>query len=273
MDWLNYHHLLYFYTVAKHGNMTQAAEHLHLSQPTLSSQIKKLETSVGQKLFSRTGRTMVLTETGQTVFRYADEIFSIGKELSEVLKGKASKSRRRLIVGVTDVLPKLIVYELLKPAMSIEDEVQIQCFEGKLQDLLAELALHRFDLVLADSPLTPDANVRAYNHLLGECDATVFGTKELAQKYKKNFPKSLSDAPMLLPLQSTTLRRQLEQWFDTHEIMPDVVHEFEDSAVIKIFGQAGHGLFVAPSVIEKDVCQRYSVEIVGKLTEVKERFY
>lgn len=273
MDWLNYHHLLYFWTVAKQGSITKAARQLHLAQPTLSSQIKKLETAVGEKLFERTGRSMNLTETGQLVFRYADEIFSLGRELSDALTGKAPKSRRRLVVGVPDVLPKLIVYELIKPALSIEEDVQIQCYEGKLQELLAELALHRLDLVLADSPLTPNTHIRAFNHLLGECGATVFGTKKLASQYKKNFPESLDGAPMLLPPHSATLRRQLEQWFDSQGIVPDTVHEFEDSAVIKIFGQAGHGLFVSPSSIEKDVCRRYSVEIVGKLPEVKESFY
>lgn len=273
MDWLNYHHLLYFWTVAKEGGISRAAERLHLAQPTLSSQIKKLETSMGTKLFERTGRTLVLTDTGQVVYRYADEIFTLGRELADAVKGRSTDKRLRLTVGVPDVLPKLVVYELLKPALDIEDDVHLECYEGKLQDLLGDLALHRLDIVLADSPLTPDSHVRAFNHLLGECGVTVFGSAKLAKQYKPKFPQSLDGAPMLLPTQNTTLRRYLEQWFDDREILPTVAHEFEDSAVLKVFGQAGHGLFVTPSAVEDHVKKQYSVSVVGRIPEVKERFY
>jgi LysR family transcriptional activator of nhaA len=273
VDWLNYHHLLYFWTVAKEGGISRAADRLHLAQPTLSSQIKKLESSMGTTLFDRTSRAMVLTETGQLVFRYADEIFSLGRELRDTLKGRSSENKLRLTVGVPDVLPKLVVYELLKPALELEDAVKIECFEGKLQELLADLALHRLDIVLADSPLTPDVHVRAFNHLLGECGVTVFGTRDLAKRFKRGFPRSLQDAPMLLPTQNTSLRRHLEQWFDDQDIQPDVTHEFEDSAVLKVFGQEGHGLFVSPTAVEDDVIRQYSVRVVGRIPEVRERFY
>ena len=273
MDWLNYHHLLYFWTVAKEGGISRAAERLHLAQPTLSSQIKKLETSMGTKLFERTGRTLVLTDTGQVAYRYADEIFTLGRELADAVKGRPTDKRLRLTVGVPDVLPKLVVYELLKPALDIEDDVHLECYEGKLQDLLGDLALHRLDIVLADSPLTPDSHVRAFNHLLGECGVTVFGTAKLARKYKGKFPQSLDGAPMLLPTQNTTLRRYLEQWFDDQQIQPQIAHEFEDSAVLKVFGQAGHGLFITPSAVEDHVKNQYSVSVVGRIPEVKERFY
>lgn len=273
MDWLNYHHLLYFWAVATEGGISRAAEKLHLAQPTLSSQIKKLETSIGVKLFDRSGRTLVLTDTGQMVFRYADEIFSLGRELTDALKGRPSANRLKLTVGVPDVLPKLIVYELLKPALEMEEGVRLECYEGKLQDLLADLALHRLDIVLADSPLTPDFNVRAFNHLLGECGVTVYGAKKLAAKYQKGFPKSLDGAPMLLPTQNTTLRRYLEQWFDENDLSPDIMHEFEDSAVLKVFGQAGHGLFVTPSAVEDHVVSHYGVKVVGQIEKVREKFY
>lgn len=273
MDWLNYHHLLYFWTVAKEGGISRAAEVLHLAQPTLSSQIKKLERSLGTELFERVGRSMVLTETGQTTFRYADEIFSLGRELTETLQGRPAPERLRFAIGVPDVLPKLVVYQLLKPALALEEQVQLECYEGKLHGLLADLALHRLDIVLADAPITPQSHVRAFNHLLGECGVTVFGTSELAKQHRRKFPQSLHNAPMLLPTQNTSLRRELERWFDEHEIRPNVVHEFEDSAILKVFGQAGEGLFTAPTAIEREVSEQYSVQVVGRIAEVKERFY
>ena len=273
MDWLNYHHLLYFWMVAKEGGISRAAEQLHLAQPTLSGQIKKLEKAMGVQLLERSGRSVVLTETGQMVYRYADEIFSLGRELTDTLKGRPSVDCLRLRVGVPDVLPKLVVYRLLKPALAMEERVQLVCYEGKLQELLADLAVHRIDLVLADSPLNPQDHVRAFNHLLGECGVTVFAAPKLAKQYKKRFPLSLRDAPMLLPTHSSSIRRALEHWFDQQNIRPMVNHEFEDSAILKVFGQAGEGLFVAPTAVEKEVAQQYSVQKVGRIPEVKERFY
>ena len=216
---------------------------------------------------------MELTETGQTAYRYADEIFSLGRELTDSLKGQPSPERLRLSIGVPDVLPKLVVYQLLKPALALKENVRFECYEGKLHELLTELALHRLDIVLADSPITPQTHVRAFNHLLGECGVTVFATSQLAPKYRRRFPDSLNAAPMLLPTQNTALRRELERWFDEHEIRPTVVHEFEDSAILKVFGQAGEGLFAAPTAIEKQVSEQYSVRVVGRIPEVKERFY
>ncbi len=245
MEWLNYHHLLYFWMVAKEGGISKAAVQLHLAQPTLSSQIQKLEKSMGAKLFDRVGRSMVLTETGHIVYRYADEIFSLGRELTDTLKGIPTRDTLPLTVGVPDVLPKLIVYRLLKPALEIAEQVRLVCYEGKLHELLTDLALHRLDIVLADSPLTPETHVRAFNHLLGESGVTIFARSDLAKKHRKGFPKSLHGAPMLLPTQNTSMRRALEQWFDAKDIRPRVVHEFEDSAVLKVFGQHGEGLFAA----------------------------
>ena len=273
MDWLNYHHLLYFWTVAKEGGISRAAERLHLAQPTLSNQIKKLENSIGTKLFNRTGRTLVLTETGQVVYRYADEIFSLGRELTDTLKGRPTDKKLKLTVGVPDVLPKLVVYELLKPALELGEDIHLECYEGKLQDMLADLALHRLDIVLADSPLTPDSHVRAFNHLLGECGVTLYGAPDMAKKYRRQFPRSLDGAPMLLPTQNTTLRRYLEQWFDQQGVKPDIRHEFEDSAVLKVFGQAGHGLFFTPTAVEEHVTSQYAVKVVGRVEDIKERFY
>ncbi len=273
VDWLNYHHLLYFWTVAKEGSITAAAEVLHLSQPTLSTQIGKLEKSMGVKLFERSGRTLRLTDTGQTVFRYADEIFTLGRELVDVVRGGSGNDTINLYVGVPDVLPKLIVYRLLKPALQMNESVKLVCHEGKLNQLLSDLALHRLDIVLADAPLTPQVSVRAFNHLLGQCGVTVFGSPELAQKYTPGFPESLHGSPMLLPTQSTTLRRQLEQWFDSTGIRPIVKHEFEDSAILKVFGQEGEGLVVVPSAMENEVREQYEMLPLGRIEEVTESFY
>lgn len=273
MEWLNYHHLLYFWMVAKEGSITRASETLHLAQPTLSSQIKKLEKSMGAALFNRVGRTMVLTETGQLVYRYADEIFTLGRELVDTVGGMPGKDSLRLTVGIPDVLPKLVIYRLLKPALEMEDDVQLVCYEGKLNDLLADLALHRLDIVLADTPIAPSLNIRAFNHLLGESGTTVLGTEALVQQHKKNFPASLDAAPMLLPTQNTSLRRALEQWFDHESVRPKVLHEFEDSALLKVFGQQGEGLFPAPTAIEDEICRQYGVKVLGRLESVRQRFY
>lgn len=273
LDWLNYHHLHYFWMVAKEGGITAAADKLHLAQPTLSSQIQKLEKSLGVKLFERSGRGLILTDVGQTVYQYANEIFCLGRELTDTLNGRPTHDRIRLVVGVPDVVPKLIVYNLLKPALAMQDRVQIVCYEGKLSELLSELALHRLDLVLADAPLAPQLSVRAFNHLLGECGVSILGSSKLARQYSKNFPSSLDGAPMLLPTQNTSLRRSLEQWFDKQQIRPEVRHEFEDSAIMKVFGQAGEGLIVSPSAIENDVIEQYSLKLVGHIPEVTERYY
>jgi len=273
MDWLNYHHLLYFWMVAKEGGLGKAAEKLHLAQPTLSSQIKKLEQSLRIELFNRSGRRLVLTEEGQKIYRYADEIFNLGRELQDTLAGRPADSAVRFTVGVPDGLPKIVVYQLLKPAIEMNPPVHLVCFEGKLKDLLADLALHRLDIVLADSPVTPEVHVRAFNHLLGDSGVSIFATAPTARKYRRGFPDSLNNAPMLLPTQNTTLRRALEAWFETHRIAPSVVHEFEDSATLKVFGQNGEGLFASPTIIEEEICRQYRVSVVGRIDDISEKFY
>ncbi len=273
VDWINYHHLMYFWMVAKEGGITPAAELLHLSQPTLSTQIQKLEKSLGVKLFDRKGRTMSLTDSGQMVFRYADEIFSLGNELADAIRGRPADDSIRLLVGVPDVLPKLMTYRILKPVLEMQERVKLVCYEGKLKDLLADLAMHRLDVVIADSQLTPELNVRAFNHLLGQSDVTIFGSSALAKRYTKNFPESLDGAPMLLPTQNTALRRSLEQWFDDQSICPEVRHEFQDSAVLKVFGQAGEGMIVVPTAVADDVESQYCLKRIGRIPEIIESFY
>jgi LysR family transcriptional activator of nhaA len=273
VEWLNYHHLLYFYTVAKEGSVSRAATALRLAQPTLSGQIRKLEEAFDEKLFQRAGRHLVLTEMGRMVYGYADEIFSIGKELTDTLKGRPSGRPARLTVGVADVVPKLVTHRLLEIALGLPEPVQIVCHEGKTDRLVADLAVHGYDLVITDAPLPPHLNVKAYNHPLGECPVSFFASKRLVASLRKGFPASLDGSPMLLPTANTTLRRSLDQWFRDRDVRPRVVAEFEDSALLKVFGQHGHGVFPAPSVLADEIAAQYGVREVGRADDVVERFY
>ncbi len=273
MEWLNYHHLLYFWAVARHGSVTKASEELRLAQPTVSGQIRTLEDALGEKLFRKSGRSLVLTETGHVVYSYADEIFSLGRELMDTLKGRPTGKPLKLRVGITDVMPKLISYRLLQPAFAMDDQVQLVCHEDKTERLLADLAVRGLDLVLADAPLSPGVRVRAYNHFLGECGITFFATRELSEAKRRSFPRSLDGAPMLLPTENTLLRSSLDHWFEKEGIHPNVVAEFEDSALMKVFGEYGAGIFPAPSIVEKEIRETYGSRVVGRTDEVKERFY
>jgi LysR family transcriptional activator of nhaA len=273
MEWLNYHHLLYFWMVAREGSIVQAGEKLHLAQPTLSNQIRKLEQSLGMKLFQKDGRKLVLTDAGPVAYRYAVEIFGLGRELTDALQGISNQDELTLTVGVPDVLPKLVVYRLLKPALKLPETVHLVLFEGKLDQLLSDLALHRLDAVLSDSPLSAGSNIRAFNHLLGECGVSFFATCDQHERLSQGFPRSLNGEPMLLPTHNTAVRRALELWFEQSEIRPRVKHEFEDSALLKVFGAAGEGIFCAPSAIEAEVESQYRVRSIGQTPLVLERFY
>lgn len=274
MDWLNYHHLLYFWAVAKEGSISAACQKLHLAQPTISGQIKKLEEAIGQKLYDRVGRGLVLTDAGRTAFRYADEIFSIGEEMKEVLNGRSTDRPLHLTVGVPDSLPKMIAYRLIEPAYRLDEKVHIECREGKLQNLLGELATHAVDVVLSDLQAASFVSVRAFNHFLGESGTTFFATPELAKSVSaKDFPQCLDGCPMLLPCGAAALRRNIDHWFYTNEICPEVVGDFEDTALMKVFAQAAHGIIPAPTVVEEEVCYQYGLEVVGRVPQIIERFY
>jgi LysR family transcriptional activator of nhaA len=273
MERLNYHHLLYFWTVAREGTVARAAETLRLAQPTLSGQIHALEGALNERLFERAGRGLRLTEMGRTVFRYADEIFALGRELAESVKGQPTGRTMRLTVGVADGMPKLVAYRLIEPALSLSQPVRLVVHEQSTERLLAALALHELDVVLTDRVAPPGVSVRAFNHLLGACGATLFAAPRLAARYRRRFPRGLEGAPFLLPGETSTLRRALEQWFEKEQIGPRIVGEFDDSTLIKVFGQAGRGLFAAPSIIESSVRKQYGVAIVGRLEKVRERFY
>jgi LysR family transcriptional activator of nhaA len=273
MDWLNYHHLYYFWLVAREGSIARAADQLQLAHPTISKQIHQLESALDDKLFQRAGRKLVLTEFGQGVFRYAEEIFSVGRELQDTIQGRSGSRPLRFEVGITDVVSKLVVYRLLKPAFRLGKAVHVICREGNHDQLLAQLAVHRLDIILSDAPVGPTANVRAFNHLLGECGSSFFATADLAEKYRRRFPRSLEGAPMLLPTEQTAVRRDLDQWLYSEDLRPVIVGEFQDTALMKVFGQDGVGLFTAPTVIEKEVCRQYKVRVVGRIDAVRERYY
>ncbi|MDY7225785.1 transcriptional activator NhaR [Hyalangium rubrum] len=271
MSWLNYHHLLYFWTVARAGTIAKAGEELHLAQPTISSQIKLLEESLGHKLFERQGRKLVLTDVGRTVMRYADEIFRLGNELKNVVGGLPPGQQLRLQVGIADVVPKIVAERLLQPALDV-GPLRLVCREGPLPQLLASLALHELDVVLADAPGSEPVSVRAFNHLLGKCGVSFFASSSF-QHLKKDFPRSLDGAPMLLPSESSSVRHALDLWFEAQEIRPNVVGDFDDSALIKAFGQRGLGVFAMPSVIEDEVVRQFEVSLLGRTEEIESCFY
>jgi LysR family transcriptional activator of nhaA len=270
---LNYHHLAYFWMVAEEGTITKASRRLGLAQPTISAQLRTLEEHLEVELFDRSGRTLVLTDAGRVVYRYADEILSLGREMVDVLNERPVDRPLRLAVGLALVVPKLIAYELLRPALELSPGVLVECYEDKVDRLLTQLASHELDLVISDAPLGPGAAVKAYNHPLGESATTFFAARPLALRLRRGFPGSLDGTPYLMPMGGSAMRRELEQWFDSLRIRPQVVGQFDDSALLKVFGQSGVGAFAAPSVIEKQVRQQYGVEVIGRTDAVTERFY
>lgn len=273
MQWINYHHLLYFWMVAKEGSIAEAAKRLRLSQPTISTQIRTLEEMLEVELFDRSGRRLVLTEAGRVAFRYADEIFSLGREMVDVLHERPTGRPVQMVVGITYVVPKLIAYRLLSPALALPEGLHVVCREDRFDHLLGQLARHELDLVLSDVPLGPDVSVKAFNHLLGTCGVSFFAAPELARKYRRGFPRSLDRAPFLLPMPGSSVRRELDRWFDQLDLRPEIVGQFDDSALLKVFGQSGFGVFAGPSVIEAEIKREYNVQVVGRADGIQERFY
>lgn len=273
MDWVNYHHLRYFWVVVREGGLVPAGKVLRLSHPTLSAQVHALEEQLGEKLFFKAGRRLALTEMGRVVYRYADDIFTLGRELVDTVKGRSTGRPLRLVVGVVDAVPKLVVKRLLQPALALPEPVQVVCHERAYEELLADLAQYALDLVVADAPLPPGSAVRAFNHLLGETGVSFFASRALARTYRRGFPASLDGAPVLLPLSTSALRRGLDQWFEQQGVRPRVVAEFADSALLKVFGADGVGVFPAPTAVQDEVCRQYGVSVVGHAPTVRERFY
>lgn len=273
METLNYNHLRYFWVVAREGGLVQAGKVLRLSHPTLSAQIHTLEDALGEKLFTKVGRKLALTEAGRLAFRYAEEIFGLGRELTEAVQGKVVGRQARLEIGVADVLPKPVVHRLLQPALALPEPVRLVCREGSFDRLLADLSRQALDLVLADSPVPSGSAVRAHHHLLGESGIAFFGTAALAGPRRRGFPGSLEGAPVLLPTESLSQRRALNQWFERHHVRPRIVAEFEDAALLMTFGAQGAGLFPAPAVVAREVEAQHGVQLLGEADGVAERFY
>lgn len=273
MEWLNYHHLLYFWSVVREGSLSRASEKLRLAQSTVSKQIHQFEEVLGHELFTKSGRRLVLTDSGRVVFRYADEIFNLGREMLGTLSDRPIGKPIRVTVGLADVVPKTVAERVLAPALEFSGPTRLICKEGKQEPLLSALALHELDVVLSDTPAGPDSTIRAFNHLLGESDISFFGTEALARKYRRGFPSSLSDAPLLLPTENTALRRSIDHWLDAEGLRARIVGEFEDSALLNVFGQRGGGLFPAVSILSSDIEAQYKVKTVGRIQGIKERLF
>jgi len=273
MEWLNYHHLLYFWMVAREGSIAKAGEQLRLAQPTISGQIRMLEEQLGEKLFQRSGRNLVMTDVGRLVYEYADQIFALGREMLDTLKDRPTGRPMRFQVGVTDEVSKVLAYRFLQPALTISAPTHMVCREGPIERLLADLATHAVDLVLADTPIAPTIKVKAYSHALGESPISICGVPKLVALYRSRFPQSLDGAPILLPTEQKQLRRSLEQWFESKGVRPRVVSEFDDTALMKTFGRFGEGMFPVPTAVEAEAMRMYGVGLIGRIDEVRERYY
>lgn len=274
MERLNYQHLLYVWMTAREGTVARAATKLLLAPSTLSGQIHRFEETLGERLFARRGRRLELTEAGRVAYRYADEIFSLGQEFQETLRGQRAGRPVRVVVGLLDVLPKPMVQRILDPVFSGKEEIRVVCREDRsLDGFLSELAVYGVDMILADAPAGPGLPVRLFNHLLGESGTSFFATASIARRLRRGFPRSLEGEALLLPGRNSALYRALEHWLTAQGIRVRVVGEIDDSALLKLFGEAGRGVFAGPSVDEREIRRRYRVEVVGRVENIRQRFY
>ncbi len=273
MQQLNYHHLYYFYVTAREGSIIRAAESLNLTPQTISGQIATLEDYLGKQLFERRGKRLFLNETGNYVFSYAEDIFRLGSELQQNLKHQGSGHHLQFTIGVTDIIPKVLAFDLFKTCLDNDDSLKLVCKEGDLNSLLADLAVSKLDIIFSDHPLPTNSNIKAYNHFVGETGMAFFSTKDSCEALSENFPQSLHKHSLLLPGEKSTQKAELQAWFDRLSIAPDVVAEFEDSALMKLFGQAGYGVFCTPIPIAQHVMEQYNVELIGTTTDITEDFY
>jgi LysR family transcriptional activator of nhaA len=268
---LNYKHLHYFWTVANEGSITRASEALHITPQTISGQLKLLDEEVGEPLFQRAGRGLVMTDTGRVVKQYADDIFTLGAELSQVVRGRQAE-QRALHVGIVNSIAKLIAYRILQPAITAAQPVHLVCIEGDLENLLAQLAIHRLDLVISDRPIPVGLNVKAYNHSLGDSVIAFFCEPASVKRYQTGFPESLRGAPVLLPSRGSAMRRDLDDWFERVGVEPHVVADFDDSALMKMFGAAGAGVFPAPHAIAPEIERMYGARFIGLAEKVQDTY-
>ncbi len=270
---INFKHLHYFLIVAKEGSIAKASKQLHITPQTISGQLSLLESNFSEKLFLRVGRSLELTETGRLVLSYANDIFSLGDELEEIVKNSPTDRQLSFKVGITDAVPKSIAYRLLAPALSMPMPVRMICKEGSIHSLLSDLAVHKLDLIIADEPIPLKFNIRGKSHILGESSTSFFATPRLAKSFSKDFPECLNGAPLLLAEKNNTTRTHLTQWLNEKHIYPRVIGEFDDSALMKAFGQGGAGVFITPTAISKEVMSQYGVVSIGQTEDIKEQFY
>jgi len=270
---LNFKHLRYFWMVARSGSIARASQQLHVTPQSISGQLRELEESIGVELFRRVGRGLEPTDAGRRILGYAEQIFSLGDELLHVARDVGAKRNEPFVIGIADSVPKMVAYRLVEPALRLAEPVRLVCREGRLTPLLADLAVHRLDLVIADRALPANLNVRGYSHFLGESSLAVLGAPELVRRLGKDFPALLDGAPFLMPGEDTAIRARLERWFEAGLLQPMVVGEFDDGALLKAFGQAGAGLFAVPGAIAEQVCALYGVREVGRIDSVVEQLY
>jgi LysR family transcriptional activator of nhaA len=273
MEWLNYHHLLYFWTVVRRGGLAPAAEELRLAPSTVSAQIHSLEESLGERLFRRSGRRLALTDMGRLVFGYADEIFSMGREMLKAVHGLPTGRPMRLVVGIADVVPKLVAQRLIEPALRLPEPVALVCREASPEQLVDGLARHVFDLLITDAPLGAEVKVRAQSHLLGESGVTFVAGAALARQARGRFPSCLDGQPLLLPTENMAIRRALDQWLHANGLQPRVAGEFEDGELLRAFGTAGFGIFVVPTMVERRLVRLYRLQALGRTDAVRARVY
>jgi len=272
MEWMNYHHLQYFWMVAREGSVTAASEKLRLAQPTVSAQVKRLEQVLGTPLLARQGRKLMLTDAGRVAFRYADEIFKTGQDLLDAIRLGQEGRRVPLTVGVASTMPKLVVTRLLRPVMAGPDAMGLVCRQESAEQLMAQLATHALDVVLSDVPAPPHVRVKVFNHVLGESEIAFFGRPRTAAKLRRRFPASLTSVPIALPTRNTALRRDIDAWLEARKLIPTVVAEFEDPALMKAFASEADLLFPAPVAAEREICRLYDVRVAGRVP-VQERYY
>lgn len=273
MRWLNYHHLYYFWTVVENGTITAAAKSLRIAQPTISMQLRDFENALDVRLFSKNGRTLELTEAGHLVYDYAKQIFLLGSELLDSVEGRNLKATKPLRIGLVESVPKLIASRLLSTVFESEEHPPVVCIEGSAERLLAELALKELDIILADCPIPHSVPIKAFNHTLGKSSISFVATSALKMKLRKSFPNCLDGAPMYLPTQSATARRELDAWFEKRKVRPKIIGEFQDSALMKMVGRNGNAIFPVPKVVEREVCREFKVQVVGRTKEQIEEFF
>lgn len=269
----NYHHLHLFWSVVREGGVGKAAKRLGLSQSTVSTQLRTLEEQGGAPLFTRVGRELVLTDAGRTAYSFAEEIFALGAELDAALRGARPGVPTRVAIGLSDAVPKALAARLLEAVLALPDSPRLLVHEDRTERLLQELVNHRLDAVITDAPMHPAWRVRAFHHPLGETGVSFCAAPPLARRLRDTFPASLHDAPLLLPTEHAAIRHPLDLWFEAQKVVPRVVAEVDDPALLKTLGRAGIAAFPVPTALAEELCGQYGVEVVGATAEVRERFY